>query len=317
MKITGGITDATARKVENALRKLKNKDDVKCLVLRVDSPGGSITACETIHQELQDLPQKVVVSFGNVSASGGYYISANADRIYALPTTITGSIGVFMIKLGLEGLAKRYGITFDAVTTSELSGCFDPFFPVNKRMKDNFQNYTDRAYVHFKKLVGEGRNMDIDDVENVAKGRVWTGSQAKELGLVDELGGLQRAIAYAQKTHTETGDATVVAWPPPLTFWQLLEKRRNPKSNDDTDDFDMPSFWHALLSAFESPSPTSNFTLSGMLKGDDYAVGGLKPPSAMSGVMLAMDENTAIRCLLEENHIEDDILSSFPSDFFQ
>ena len=320
MKITGGITDLTARKVEKALRKLKKKKDVKCLILRVDSPGGSVTACETIHQELQDLPQKVVVSFGNVSASGGYYISANADRIYALPTTITGSIGVFMVKLGLEGLAKRYGITFDAVTTSELSGSFDPFHPVNKLMKANFQNYTDRAYLHFKRLVGKGRGMDLDDVEDVAKGRVWTGSQAKELGLVDELGGLQRAIAYAQRTHTETGEATVISWPPALTFWQQLEKRRNTHGEDDADSIGIKELWSAFILSMTGRVSTSSSTsagLSGILKGDSFAFGGRSLPSTMSGVMLTMDENTAIRCLLEQNQIEDDILSNFPSDFFQ
>ena len=101
IKIGGAITEETARRTEKALRKLKHNKDVKAVVLRVDSPGGAITACETIYQEIQQLPQKVVVSFGNVSASGGYYISANANRIFALPTTITGSIGVFMIRMDL------------------------------------------------------------------------------------------------------------------------------------------------------------------------------------------------------------------------
>lgn len=120
IKLDGAITDATARKMEKALRKLKKTTDVKCVVIRVDSPGGAITACETIYQLIQDLDQKVVVSFGNVSASGGYYISTGADRIFASPTTITGSIGVFMIRLDLRELAAQYGIKFDSVSTSVL-----------------------------------------------------------------------------------------------------------------------------------------------------------------------------------------------------
>jgi ClpP class serine protease len=120
IKLNGAITDATARKMEKALRKLKKTTDVKCVVIRVDSPGGAITACETIYQLIQDLDQKVVVSFGNVSASGGYYISTGADRIFASPTTITGSIGVFMIRLDLRELAAQYGIKFDSVSTSVL-----------------------------------------------------------------------------------------------------------------------------------------------------------------------------------------------------
>ena len=112
LKINGAINEATALKTKRAIKMLKrheekNPGEIKAVVLRVDSPGGVVTSCETIHQELQDLPHNVVVSFGNVSASGGYYVSTHADRIFASPMSITGSIGVFLIRLNLTKLAKQ------------------------------------------------------------------------------------------------------------------------------------------------------------------------------------------------------------------
>jgi protease-4 len=313
IKIGGAITEDTARKTVKALRKLKNSKDVKAVVLRVDSPGGAVTACETIYQEIQDLPQKVVVSFGNVSASGGYYISSNAERIFASPTTITGSIGVFMIRLDLRGLAKQYGITFDSVATSDMSGSFDPFYPINHRMRDNFANYTDRVYMHFKSLVGAGRNMDLDMVETVAQGRVWTGEQAKHIGLVDELGGLDRAIAYCQRNHT-SGQAVVVSWPPKQSLFQFLMKRRNNNHDDDFDDLQVPS----ILQAFFASTPKEAIGISNFLPTDDGSVvgGGPRFPLAMSGLMLTADENWGIRCLLQDNDFPD-ILSQFPPGFWE
>jgi signal peptide peptidase SppA len=312
LKIGGPITDATARKTEKALRKLKQNKDVKVVVLRVDSPGGAITACETIFQELQDLPQKVVVSFGNVSASGGYYISANAERIFASPTTITGSIGVVMMRVDLRGLAKQYGVTFDSVSTSEMSGSFDPFYPINHRMKDNFSNYADRAYMHFKELVGTGREMDMDLVETVAQGRVWTGEQAKQIGLVDELGGLDRAIAFAQRNYTTSGKANVVSWPPKPSLFDFLANR---DGDDDLEDVEVPSVFHLLFASAKEMIGLYDAPPTG-----DVSMVEEKPrfPVALSGMMLTVDENCAIRCLLQENDIPyQDILDNFPPSFWE
>ena len=241
IKINGPITDATARKLEKPLRMLKKSKNTKALVLRVDSPGGAVTACEAIHQQIQDLPQKVVVSFGNVSASGGYYISANSERIFASPTTITGSIGVIMLRTDLRALAKQWGVTFDSISTSSLSGSFDPFYPINTKMKDNFANYTDRSYKHFKEIVSEGRGLSMNDVEQIAQGRVWTGTQAKDIGLVDELGGLDRAVAYCQRNFTESGQAKVVSWPPKKTIFQaLVDSRKKGGDDEDLGDAELP-----------------------------------------------------------------------------
>ena len=308
IKLQGTITDKAARRLERTLRKLKKAKDVKCLVLRVDSPGGSITACETIYQEIRDLPQKVVVSFGNYSASGGYYISTAADRILASPTTITGSIGVFMIRADIRGFAEQYGVKFDSISTSDLSGSYDPFYPVNGRMKDNFSNFVDRAYLHFKTLVSDGRRMSMDDVESVAQGRVWTGEQAKQLGLVDELGGLDRAVAYAQRNFTSSGNATVVAWPPSPSLWEYLRKRN---SDDDDHEIEIPSVWLSMLSLAEGKLEFGGWLASIGVK--EGATGCF--PTGISGLVLAGDENSAIRCLLEDNDMPD-LLSGFPSDFW-
>jgi protease IV len=307
--------------LEGPLRKLKKADKVKAVVVRVDSPGGAITACETIHQHLADLPQKVVVSFGNVSASGGYYISANSERIFASPTTITGSIGVVMLRADLRGLAHQWGIHFDSIPTSELSGSFDPFFPVNGRMKDNFANFADRAYLHFKRLVSEGRGLKMDQVEAVAQGRVWTGHQAKEIELVDELGGLHRAIAYCQREFTESGHAQVIAWPPKKSLYEALMNR---DEEDSLDNVEVPGVvaWviekygtilglHHLL--LDNKSDQSNGSMIASLEG---LLRQGRLPMAMSGMMLTLDENAAIRCLLEDNSVLD-VQSSLPPAFYE
>lgn len=333
LKISGPITDATARKLEQPLRKLKQaQDKISAVVLRVDSPGGAITACETIHQQLQDLPQKVVVSYGNVSASGGYYISANSERIFASPTTITGSIGVVMLRADLRGLAHQWGINFDSIPSSDLSGIFDPFFPINSRMKENFANYCDRAYMHFKTLVSQGRGLSMEQVEQVAQGRVWTGEQAVENGLVDELGGLDRAISYCQRNLTESGHAKIVEWPPKKTLFQALVDRKN-KSDEDEDDFDnveVPSMLESIVQSMvlaglgpwilgdvkTSGDVTQSSTNGSAIASLERMIQQGRLPAAMSGVMLTIDENAAIRCLLEQHDVPD-VFGSLPPGFWE
>lgn len=320
LKIGGPITDATARKLEEPLRKLKKAENVKAVVVRVDSPGGAITACETIHQQLADLPQKVVVSFGNVSASGGYYISANSERIFASPTTITGSIGVVMLRADLRGLANQWGIHFDSIPTSELSGSFDPFYPINGRMKDNFSNFADRAYLHFKRLVSQGRGMDMEQVETVAQGRVWTGEQAKDVGLVDELGGLDRAIAYCQRNFTESGHAQVVSWPPKKS---LLEALMNRDDDDSLENVEVPSVLEWVVERCGDVVGLERLLSEDGKSKEIGAISSLENlmrqgqlPMGMSGMMLTVDENAAIRCLLEDNNVPD-VLASLPHGFYE
>ncbi len=186
--------------VISLIRKARQNEDVRALVLRVNSPGGSAFASELIRQELELLQlagKPVVVSMSSVAASGGYWISATADRIFAQPTTLTGSIGVFGMLPTFEASLARIGITTDGVGTTPLSGALDPFAGLSPEMATILQLSTERTYEQFVNLVARGREMDPETVDDVAQGRVWTGTKAHSLGLVDELGGLQDAIHQA------------------------------------------------------------------------------------------------------------------------
>ena len=182
------------------IRRAREDDDVKALVLRVNSPGGSAFASEIIRQELELLQltgKPVVASMGDVAASGGYWISATADAIYARPTTITGSIGVFGIVPTFERALGEIGVHTDGIGTTPLSRAFDPFAGISEEMSRILQLNTEQNYEQFVNLVARGRDMSVDAVEEVAQGRVWTGTMAQGLGLVDELGDLQDAIGRA------------------------------------------------------------------------------------------------------------------------
>lgn len=194
----GGFMGADT--VTDLIRQAQLDSSIKALVLRVDSPGGSAIASEQIRAALTQVQQAnkpVVISMGSTAASGGYWISATADEIWASPATITGSIGVIGViptfELALEGL----GIGVDGVGTSNLSRSGDPLSGLNDAMKDVFQNSVDDTYQRFLQLVADGRNMTSEEVDGMAQGRVWTGEQAMELGLVDALGGLDQAVASA------------------------------------------------------------------------------------------------------------------------
>ena len=188
--------DSTSR----LIRKAREDTDVKALVLRVDSPGGSAFASEVIRQELelvQATGKPVVVSMGGVAASGGYWISATADEIWAAPTTITGSIGVFAILPTFEDSLSSIGISRDGVGTSSLTGALDPFGGVSERMGNVLQAAVEDTYGRFVNLVARGRDMAPEEVEAIAQGHVWSGRKALELGLVDGLGHLNRAVEAA------------------------------------------------------------------------------------------------------------------------
>ena len=187
--------DSTAKLLERA----RNDDSVKAVVLRVDSPGGSAYASEIIRQEVDLLKKSgkpVVASMGTYAASGGYWISASANKIYASPTTITGSIGIFGFLMTFEKSLSKLGINTDGVGTTEIAG-FDLSRPLTKGMGDIFQLGIERGYQDFISLVAENRNMTLEEVDNIAQGRVWSGIKAKEIGLVDELGSLEDAVNEA------------------------------------------------------------------------------------------------------------------------
>jgi protease-4 len=182
------------------IRQARDDTSVGALVLRVDSPGGSAFASELIRQELeltQLAGKPVVVSMSNVAASGGYWISATANRIFAQPTTITGSIGIFGMIPTFEDSLASIGVATDGVGTSPLSRTLDPLSGVNEPMARVMQANIENGYERFINLVARGRDMTPENVEAVAQGRVWTGDKALDLGLVDQLGGLDDAVVAA------------------------------------------------------------------------------------------------------------------------
>ncbi len=188
-----------AKMVED-LQKLRNDDDIKAVVIRVHSPGGSAYASEQIWREVELLKAEkpVVVSMGGMAASGGYYISCGANRIFAEPTTLTGSIGIFgMIPDVSNLMTEKIGLKYDVVKTNAMGDLGTTSRPFNAVESAQLQKMIERGYDTFTKRVADGRGMSQDSVKLIAEGRVWTGEQGLEIGLVDELGNLDAAVAHA------------------------------------------------------------------------------------------------------------------------
>ena len=211
-------------KVTKDLRKLREDESVKAVVLRVNSPGGSAFGSEEIWREVTLLKEKkpVIVSMGDYAASGGYYISCAADWIVAQPTTLTGSIGIFgAIPNAGKLLNDKLGIHFDGVKTNKLADLGDMTRPFNEEEKILMQNMVNKGYELFTQRCADGRKMQIDEIKKIAEGRVWTGEMAKDLKLVDELGGIDRAIAVAAE-RAEIEDYTVMSYPKQEDFISSL-----------------------------------------------------------------------------------------------
>eukprot|EP01133_Synstelium_polycarpum_P013439 gene13439-15838_t len=227
-----------------AIRSAALDPTVKCIILRVDSPGGSYVASDLVHHEIQrakTLGKKIIVSMGVYAASGGYFISCNADKIVADPATITGSIGVLCGKFNHKEMLEKVGITFDNITINAKEGednnatLFSSLHNYNQSNKANLDAMLDYIYEDFTSKVAKGRNLTRDQVEEVAKGRVWTGRQALENGLVDKLGGIREAIELAKDLCAVPADQTpyLVNYPK-ATFFQQLRgvKARNSEELD-------------------------------------------------------------------------------------
>lgn len=201
-------------KVIRDLRKLKENDDVKVVVLRVNSPGGSAFASEQIWHAVKELKTEkpVIVSMGDYAASGGYYISCVADTIVAEPTTLTGSIGIFGMVPNVKELSEKIGLTYDVVKTNKFSDFGNIMRPFNQDEKTLMQMMITQGYDTFVNRCAEGRHMSKEAIEKIAEGRVWTGEAAKELGLVDVLGGIDTALEIAVRKAGIEG-YTVVSYP--------------------------------------------------------------------------------------------------------
>jgi protease IV len=207
--IAGGIVDGTAGSgtaggdsIAALIHDAIKRDDVKALVLRIDSPGGSVTASEKIRLALDQARNRnmpIIASMGNVAASGGYWAAMGADKVYAEPGTVTGSIGVFGVFPTFERTLQRYGVNADGVKTTPLSGQPDIIAGTTAETDRLFQAGVDDVYRRFTKLVAAQRKLPLPRVEELAQGRVWDGGSARQLGLVDAFGGLDEAVAEAAK----------------------------------------------------------------------------------------------------------------------
>lgn len=196
---------ASADDIADTIRDVAADKRVKAIVLRVNSPGGSPTASETIasavHYAKEKKNKPVYVSMGSVAASGGYWISAGADKIYAMDGTLTGSIGVVGGKINLEKLWKKFDVNWERVQVGQNSGMMSMNTPFSASEQRQFELSLDNVYDHFIRRVAEGRKMKPEDVEKIAKGHVWTGQQAKKNGLVDEIGGLNAVLEDIAKVN--------------------------------------------------------------------------------------------------------------------
>ncbi|MBK6674475.1 MAG: signal peptide peptidase SppA [Proteobacteria bacterium] len=203
--VIGGITTA------DLLREARDDDDIAAVVLRIDSPGGSIFASEQIYREVAAIKaagKPVVVSMGDLAASGGYYVAAPADEIFASATTITGSIGIYSVLPTLDRTLGKFGVTVDGVGTTALSGKLRLDRPLDPLLKDYLQLNIERGYELFVGHVAAGRNKTRDQVDALGRGRVWIGSEAKAQGLVDTLGGFDDAVkAAARRANLKPGYA--------------------------------------------------------------------------------------------------------------
>ena len=224
--VDGNVEGAiSSEKFAKEIRKARKDENIKAIVLRVNSPGGSILASEVIWREMSEAKKvkPVIVSMGEVAASGGYYIAAPADTIVAQPNTITGSIGIFGILFNVQELVNdKLGVTTDVVSTGELSDFGNMARPLTEVERTIIQSSVEDGYETFISRVAEGRGMHPDSVRKVASGRVWTGTQAKARGLVDVLGGLDTAVGIAAAKIKAGEDYRVVYYPEKKQWFEEL-----------------------------------------------------------------------------------------------
>lgn len=201
-------------------------DDVKGIIIRVNSPGGSVIASETIWNKIKEMVKEnkkpVYVSMGTVAASGGYYVSMPAQKIFADHNTVTGSIGVVIGKIYMREFYKKLGITFDSVTTGKNNDMFSPITKLTDDQKLYVERSLDNIYDEFVSRAAEGRKMKPEELEKHAKGRVWSGTLAKEKNLVDENGGFMDALDTMKKDLKIEDEIAVISYPKPEKMWQML-----------------------------------------------------------------------------------------------
>lgn len=211
----GGSLNAGSETIIAQLEEAADDSNVKAIVIRVDSPGGSAFASDQIWRavELAKREKPVIVSMGGVAASGGYYVAAGADRIFAEDTTITGSIGVYSGKFNLSGLASMLHVNIETDDRGKNAGLYSSFTSWDDEQRKKMEDNVEDTYIRFKTVVSEGRSLPMETVETIAQGHVWSGTKAKEIGLVDNIGGLFEAIEYAKEEANITfGGSTLVQY---------------------------------------------------------------------------------------------------------
>jgi protease-4 len=221
VELKGIITDA--RPTVKQLKEFRKDESVKAIVLRIDSPGGAVAPSQEIYDEVaRTVPlKKVVVSMGSVAASGGYYIAAAADHIMANPGTITGSIGVVMEFPNIEELVKKIGFNTEVIKSGSYKDIGSPLRKMSSSERELLQGVIDSVYHQFVNAVAHSRQIPVEKVTAIADGRIFSGEQAKEIGLVDSLGGLEDAVAMAGKAGGIKGDPVVIY--PKKKRFSLLE----------------------------------------------------------------------------------------------
>ena len=209
------------------LRQIRRRKNLDAVLMRVDSPGGSAVGSDMVWNEvrrLQEAGKPVVISMSGVAGSGGYYIAMGANKIICQPSTITGSIGVIFGKFNLEGLFNLLGMEIDRVKLSPNADLFSPFTPLDDKQRDQVTNWMEAIYDNFVQKAAQGRGLNVEELEAKARGRIYTGSQALEIGLVDELGGYRVALQHLRKEMGLSEDATIelVPYPKRKTVWEAL-----------------------------------------------------------------------------------------------
>ncbi len=222
-----GDSTMGSKSVTAALRAARKDKEVKAIVFRIDSPGGSYVASDSIWREVmqaKEAGKPVVATMGNVAGSGGYFVAMAADKIVAQPGTLTGSIGVLGGKLVTRAFWQRFGVNWDEVHEGESAGMFLWTEDFSDAQHERFREWLDRVYDDFTAKVAAGRMLPLERVREIAKGRIWSGKDAKELGLVDELGGVHEALALARELAGLPKDAKLklVPFPPPEDPWEEL-----------------------------------------------------------------------------------------------
>jgi protease IV len=209
------------------LRKIRADDSVKAVVLRIDSPGGSAIASDVIWREvmLTRAAKPVIASMSDVAASGGYYIAMPAHQIVAEPATLTGSIGVVMVKFVIDGTLEKLGMNMEQVTSGKYADMYSPVRPFSPEERKKVEEQMLATYEAFVEKAAAGRQTTPERIDTIAQGRVWTGSQAKKLGLVDELGGLRRALALAKTRANidENAEVELVIYPQRKSIYELVQ----------------------------------------------------------------------------------------------